>query len=87
MAALRLPIQGTDHMEFVPAAGVPWFVGLFGRDSLIVSLQNAMVYPDFARGALDVLAAGRRRRATTIATPSRARSCTNCAPASSPTSS
>jgi glycogen debranching enzyme len=55
MAALRLPIHGTDHMEFVPAAGVPWFVGLFGRDSLIVSLQNAMVYPDFARGTLDVL--------------------------------
>ena len=55
MAALRLPIRGTDHLEFVPAAGVPWFVGLFGRDSLIVSHQNAMVYPDFARGALDVL--------------------------------
>ena len=55
MAALRLPIDGTDHLEFVPAAGVPWFVALFGRDSLIVSLQNAMVYPDFARGALDVL--------------------------------
>jgi glycogen debranching enzyme len=34
---------------------VPWFVGLFGRDSLIVSLQNAMVYPGFTRGALDVL--------------------------------
>ena len=55
MAALRLPIRGTDHLEFVPAAGVPWFVGLFGRDSLIVSLQNALVYPDFARGALEVL--------------------------------
>jgi glycogen debranching enzyme len=55
MAALRLPIEGTDHLEFVPAAGVPWFVGLFGRDSLIVSLQNAIVYPDFPRGALDVL--------------------------------
>jgi len=55
MAALRLPIHGTDHMEFVPAAGVPWFVGLFGRDSLIVSLQNGIVYPDFARGALEVL--------------------------------
>ena len=55
MAALRLPIEGTDHFEFVPAAGVPWFVALFGRDSLIVSLQNAMVYPNFARGALDVL--------------------------------
>jgi glycogen debranching enzyme len=56
IAALRLPIEGTGHMEFVPAAGVPWFVGLFGRDSLIVSLQNAMVYPGFTRGALDVLA-------------------------------
>jgi glycogen debranching enzyme len=55
MAALRLPIEGTDHLEFVPAAGVPWFVGLFGRDSLIASLQNAMVYPDFARGSLEVL--------------------------------
>ena len=55
MAGLRLPIEGTDHLEFVPAAGVPWFVGLFGRDSLIVSLQNGPVYPDFARGALDVL--------------------------------
>ena len=55
MAALRLPIEGTDHLQFVPAAGTPWFVALFGRDSLIVSLQNAMVYPDFARGALEVL--------------------------------
>ena len=41
--------------EFVPAAGVPWFVALFGRDSLIASLQNALVYPGFARGTLDVL--------------------------------
>ncbi|MBV9996855.1 MAG: hypothetical protein JO127_16760 [Caulobacteraceae bacterium] len=62
MAALRLPIEGTDHLEFVPAAGVPWFVALFGRDSLIVSLQNAMVYPDFARGALEVLARHQAKR-------------------------
>lgn len=55
MASLRLPIDGGDHMESVPAAGVPWFVGLFGRDSLIVSLQNTLVYPDFARGTLDIL--------------------------------
>ncbi len=61
MAALRLPIEGTDHLQFVPAGGVPWFVALFGRDSLIVSLQNAMVYPNFARGALEVL---RRYQAT-----------------------
>jgi glycogen debranching enzyme len=54
MAALRLPESGTQN-EYIPAAGVPWFVSVFGRDSLIVSLQNMIVYPDFARGALRVL--------------------------------
>jgi glycogen debranching enzyme len=55
MSALRLPIAGTDHMVFVPAAGLPWFMAPFGRDSLVVSLQNMIIYPEFARGALDVL--------------------------------
>jgi glycogen debranching enzyme len=55
MAALRLPIAGTDHLVFLPAAGLPWFVAPFGRDSLIVSLQNTLVYPEFARGALEIL--------------------------------
>jgi glycogen debranching enzyme len=55
MSALRLPIVGTDHMVFVPAAGLPWFMAPFGRDSLVVSLQNILIYPEFARGALDVL--------------------------------
>jgi len=55
MAALRLPIAGTDHKVFLPAAGLPWFVAPFGRDSLIVSLQNILIYPDFARGSLDIL--------------------------------
>ena len=55
MAALRLPIAGTDHMVFLPAAGLPWFLAPFGRDSLIVSLQNTLVYPEFARGALEIL--------------------------------
>jgi len=26
MAALRLPLKGMDHIVFVPAAGLPWFV-------------------------------------------------------------
>jgi glycogen debranching enzyme len=56
MAALRLPLPGTDHMVFVPAAGLPWFVALFGRDTLIVSLQTMIVYPEFAAGTLEVLA-------------------------------
>jgi glycogen debranching enzyme len=55
MAALRLPIMGTNHNIFMPAAGLPWFIAPFGRDSLIVSLQNILIYPEFARGALEVL--------------------------------
>jgi glycogen debranching enzyme len=55
MAALRLPISGTDHMVFLPAAGLPWFIAPFGRDSLIVSIQNLLIYPEFAQGALETL--------------------------------
>ncbi|MBV9654136.1 MAG: hypothetical protein JOZ42_06190 [Acetobacteraceae bacterium] len=56
MAALRLPIGNPhDHLVFMPAAGLPWFMAPFGRDSLIVSLQNLVVFPEFARGALEVL--------------------------------
>jgi glycogen debranching enzyme len=55
MAALRLPIETRDRKAFLPAAGLPWFVAPFGRDSLIASLQNILIYPQFARGALDFL--------------------------------
>jgi glycogen debranching enzyme len=55
MAALRLPIETADHRAFLPAAGLPWFVAPFGRDSLIASLQNILVYPQFARGTLEFL--------------------------------
>ena len=55
MAALRLPVAGSDRTEFLPAAGLPWFMAPFGRDSLIVSLQNILIYPEFARGTLDIL--------------------------------
>jgi glycogen debranching enzyme len=44
---------GTDI--WLPAAGVPKFVTLFGRDSLTISLQNMIVHPAFARGALQKL--------------------------------
>ncbi|RBP09911.1 glycogen debranching enzyme [Roseiarcus fermentans] len=55
MASLRLPLEGSDHMVFVPAAGLPWFVALFGRDTLVVSMQTMIVYPEFAAGTLAVL--------------------------------
>jgi glycogen debranching enzyme len=56
MGALRLYSYQLGPNEWVPAAGVPWFVTLFGRDSLVVSLQNMLVDPGFAPGALKTLA-------------------------------
>jgi glycogen debranching enzyme len=56
LGALRLYDQDCAPDVWVPAAGVPWFVALFGRDSLIASLQSMPVDPGFARGALATLA-------------------------------
>ena len=56
MGALRLYDHDIAEDVWVPAAGVPWYVALFGRDSLIASLQNMLVNPGFARGALRTLA-------------------------------
>ncbi|MDQ6660116.1 MAG: amylo-alpha-1,6-glucosidase [Chloroflexota bacterium] len=56
MGALRIYDLDVSDEEWVPAAGVPWFVTLFGRDSLIVSLQNMSISTGFARGALKRLA-------------------------------
>ena len=56
MGALRLLERDLGPDVWVPAAGVPWYVTLFGRDSLIASLQNLPVYAPFAKGALRILA-------------------------------
>ncbi len=56
LAALRLPLECDETPAFLPAAGIPWFAALFGRDSIITALQTMPVYPDFARGALAMLA-------------------------------
>lgn len=47
------------------AAGVPWFVALFGRDSLITALQTLAFDPSIAATTLELLAAhqGRERNA------------------------
>jgi glycogen debranching enzyme len=57
MVALRLPILQGGEQVAIPAAGLPWFVALFGRDTLIVSLQTMILNPEFARGTLSVLGA------------------------------
>src|SRR4030088_1785256 len=40
----------------MPAAGLPWFMALFGRDSLIASLQAIVAQPAVAIGTLEKLA-------------------------------
>lgn len=55
LGSLRLYDYDFEPDIWLPAAGVPKFVTLFGRDSLIISLQNMIVHPGFARGALQKL--------------------------------
>ena len=56
LAALRMAVDDTDHAR-LPAAGVPWFMTIFGRDTLITCLQTLILGPDLARTALRALAA------------------------------
>jgi glycogen debranching enzyme len=56
-ADLRLLLNsGPGDGERYVAAGVPWFSCLFGRDSLITSLQLMCVRPQIARSTLMILA-------------------------------
>ncbi len=52
MAALRLESRTAGRRSIVPAAGIPWYATLFGRDSLIASVQSITGFPEFAAGAL-----------------------------------
>ena len=54
--ALRGQIVIGDQQVIVPAAGLPWFLTLFGRDTLITAYQSLGANPHLARGALITLA-------------------------------
>jgi glycogen debranching enzyme len=54
LAALRL--RGSGGMSKLPAAGMPWFMTVFGRDTIITSLQTLLFGSELARGALESLA-------------------------------
>ena len=55
LAALRIPVDD-GPLVWIPAAGIPWFVAVFGRDPLIASLQTMAVAPGIAQGTLLKLA-------------------------------
>src|SRR3954470_24620482 len=55
LASLRM--RGAQHgTAKLPAAGMPWFMTVFGRDTIITCLQTLLFGPDLARGALEALA-------------------------------
>ena len=62
LAALRISGDLLGESYVLPAAGLPWFMTLFGRDTLITSLQTLWVGPGLARGALHLLGALQGRR-------------------------
>ncbi len=55
-AALQIKGEDISEGEFALAAGIPWFMALFGRDSLIAAYQALPFYPTLAKGVLRALA-------------------------------
>ena len=53
LASLRM--RGAGRTGRMPAAGMPWFMTVFGRDTLITCLQTLLFGPELARTALEVL--------------------------------
>ena len=54
LASLRL--HGGNGLGNLPAAGMPWFMTVFGRDTIITCLQTLMFGTELAHSALEVLA-------------------------------
>jgi glycogen debranching enzyme len=55
--ALELSVDIGGRARMVSAAGLPWFVALFGRDNLVAALQRMVVNPAFSTDVLDALGA------------------------------
>jgi glycogen debranching enzyme len=52
LAALRLYDLDRDERSWIPAAGVPIYVALFGRDTLLTAVETALISPALMRGGL-----------------------------------
>src|SRR5262245_14712607 len=55
LAALRVSGDLNGEPYVMPAAGLPWFMTLFGRDTIITSFQTLSIGPELVRGALHLL--------------------------------
>jgi glycogen debranching enzyme len=56
LASLRIRSNSGVGLGRLPAAGCPWFMTVFGRDTIITCLQTLLFGPELAEGALEVLA-------------------------------
>ncbi len=56
LAALRFEVEPGEAARPL-AAGLPWFMALFGRDSMITSYQSMILGPELAESSLRALAA------------------------------
>ena len=56
LASLRMRVPELAEGELL-AAGTPWFMTVFGRDTIVSSLQTLLLGPDLAAATLRVLAA------------------------------
>ena len=56
LAALRMRSSKESALVKLPAAGMPWFMTVFGRDTIITCLQTLLFGPELARNALEALA-------------------------------
>jgi glycogen debranching enzyme len=52
LSALRLHDMDRGPRAWVPAAGLPIYLALFGRDTLTTSWMSAMISPDMMKGTL-----------------------------------
>jgi glycogen debranching enzyme len=57
LAALRMRTADDAGHGKLPAAGMPWFMTVFGRDTVITCLQTPLFGPELAHAALRELAA------------------------------
>ncbi|HEX2045976.1 MAG TPA: glycogen debranching N-terminal domain-containing protein [Gaiellaceae bacterium] len=55
LASLRMK-EDPVLLGQLPAAGMPWFMTVFGRDTIVTSFQTLLFGPELARTALTVLA-------------------------------
>ena len=56
LASLRMRSANDPGKGRLPAAGMPWFMTVFGRDTIITCLQTLLFGPELASTALRVLA-------------------------------